>query len=437
MTAELIFVGTELLLGDILNTNAQYLSRRLSALGISVLHQCVIGDNPERLEEVLKTALSRSDLVLTTGGLGPTKDDLTKETAAAVCKKRLVRHEESLDAMRAYFSDKGVAMPKSNEKQADLPEGALVFPNSNGTAPGCAMETDGKWVLLLPGPPREMKAMFELAAVPFLRRFSDGVIVSHSVRTFGIGESAMAERVSDLLDLKNPTVAPYAKNGEALLRVTAKAENEAAAEALIAPVLHEIKDRLCDVIYGVDVSSLEEAAVALLKEKALTVATAESATAGLIAKRLTDIPGASDVFHCGIVSYSNEIKMRLLGVARETLQTQTAVCADTAEQMAFGALRQSGADLAVSVTGLAGPGKDELGRNAGLAFLALTDGASVWTRKVQTGHTEDDCRDYNRTVFASNALHLIYQYAAAFPEKPAGGEPLKTPVSLCPKERIE
>ncbi|MBQ7547026.1 MAG: competence/damage-inducible protein A [Clostridia bacterium] len=424
MTAELIFVGTELLLGDILNTNAQYLSRRLSALGIPVLHQCVIGDNADRLAEALRLALTRSDLVLTTGGLGPTKDDLTKETAAAVCKKRLVRHKESLDAMRAYFSDKGAEMPKSNEKQADLPEGALVFPNSNGTAPGCAMETDGRFVLLLPGPPREMKAMFERSAVPFLRRFSEGVIVSHSVRTFGIGESAMAERVSELLDYKNPTVAPYAKNGEALLRITAKAETEKKAEALIAPVLQTVQDRLCDVIYGVDVSSLEEAVVALLKEKKLTVATAESATAGLIAKRLTDIPGASEVFHCGIVSYADKIKARLLGVERETLQKQTAVCADVAAQMAIGALRQSGAYIAVSVTGLAGPGKDEHGRDAGLAFLALTDGACVWKREVHTGHTEDDCRDYNRTVFASNALHMIYQYAAAFPNKPAGGKPL-------------
>ncbi len=424
MTAELIFVGTELLLGDILNTNAQFLSQQLAALGVSVLHQCVVGDNAARLSEALKLALSRSDLVLTTGGLGPTKDDLTKEVAAEVCGQELELHEESLRAMQRYFSSKGIGMPKSNEKQAFLPKDAVIFPNTNGTAPGCAMETDGKRVLLLPGPPREMKAMFTLSVLPFLRRFSESVLVSHTVRTFGIGESAMAERVSDLLEMENPTVAPYAKNGEALLRVTAKAKNEAAAEALIAPVLADIKNRLGSAVYGVDVSGLEDAAVALLKQKKLTVATAESATAGLIAKRLTDIAGASEVFHCGIVSYSNEIKARLLGVSEETLSAQTAVCKDVAAQMALGALRQSGADIAVSVTGLAGPGKDALDRDAGLAYLALTDGKTVWHKKVCTGHSENDCRDFNRTVFASHALHLIYRYADAFPATPDGGEPL-------------
>ena len=427
MTAELIFVGTELLLGDILNTNAQYLSRQLASLGISVLHQCVVGDNVERLSDALKLALSRSDLVLTTGGLGPTKDDLTKEVAAEVCGLPLELDEDSLAAMQRYFSNKGVPMSKSNEKQAYLPKNAVVFKNTNGTAPGCAMETGGKWILVLPGPPREMKVMFTLSALPFLRRFSDSVLVSHTVRTFGIGESAMAERVRDLLDLSNPTVAPYAKSGEALLRVTAKAADEAAAEALMAPVLADIHTRLQDVIYGTDVESIEDAVVRLLKEKHLTVATAESATAGLIAKRLTDIPGASDVFHCGIVSYSNDIKARLLGVDETVLREQTAVCRDVAEQMALGALRRSGADLAVSVTGLAGPGKDELGRDAGLAHLALTDGKTVWSREVHTGHTEQDCRDYNRTVFASNALHLIYQYAAAYPDTATGGTPLNEP----------
>lgn len=424
MTAELIFVGTELLLGDILNTNAQFLSQQLAAAGISVLHQCIVGDNAERLAEALKLALSRSDLVLTTGGLGPTKDDLTKEVAAEVCGLELELHKESLAAMKRFFASKGLGMPQSNEKQAYLPKGAVVFENTNGTAPGCAMEAGGKWVLLLPGPPREMKTMFTLSALPFLRRFSESVLVSHTVRTFGIGESAMAERVSDLLDHENPTAAPYAKNGEALLRITAKAENEAAAEALLSPVICEIKTRLHDVIYGTDVSGLEDAAVALLKEKHLTVATAESATAGLIAKRLTDIAGASEVFHCGIVSYSNDIKARLLGVSEETLKEQSAVCKDVAAQMALGALRQSNARIAVSITGLAGPGKDDRGRDAGLAHLALTDGETIWHKEVHTGHSEADCRDYNRTVFASHALHLIYRYAAAYPAKPDGGEPL-------------
>lgn len=410
MTCELVFVGTELLLGDILNTNAQYLSRQLAALGISVLHQSVVGDNPERLRQVLETALSRADLVMTTGGLGPTKDDLTKEVCAACFQKKLVLHDESLRRMKAYFAVKGVEMPQTNEKQAWMPEGAVIFANDNGTAPGCAMEKDGKRLILLPGPPREMRAMFQSGALPYLRRFSDGVIVSTEIRTFGIGESAMAQTVSDLLDHENPTVAPYAKSGEAMLRVTAKAQNEAEARALLKPVVGEIVSRLGDKVYGVDVPNLETAVVKRLRQLGLTLAAAESCTAGLIAKRLTDIPGASNVFGCGVVSYRNEIKQKLLGVDPQLIARETAVCEAVAVQMAAGALSQSGADLAVSVTGLAGPGKDERGREPGLAYLALTDGSRTETRTVHTGQTGPDCRDYNRTVFASHALDMVRRY---------------------------
>ena len=410
MTCELVFVGTELLLGDILNTNAQYLSRRLAALGISVLHQSVVGDNPERLRAVLETAFSRADTVLTTGGLGPTKDDLTKEVCADLFQKKLTLHEESLRRMKAYFAVKGVEMPNANEKQAWMPEGALIFENANGTAPGCAMERDGKRLLMLPGPPREMKAMFERSALPYLRQFSDGVIRSREIRTFGIGESAMAQQVSDLLDSENPTVAPYAKSGEAMLRVTAKAKTEAEAEALLAPAVQEIARRLGDRIYGIDVPNLETAVVKRLQLLDLTLATAESATAGLVAKRLTDVPGASAVFGCGIVSYQNEIKQKLLGVDPRVLETETAVCETVAVQMAQGAKAQSGADLAVSVTGLAGPGNDERGREPGLAYLALTDGTRTLTRCVRTGQTGPDCRDFNRTVFASHALDMVRRY---------------------------
>ena len=410
MTCELVFVGTELLLGDILNTNAQYLSRQLAALGISVLHQSVVGDNPGRLREVLETALSRADLVMTTGGLGPTKDDLTKEVCAACFEQKLVLHEESLRRMKAYFDVKDVAMPKTNEKQAWMPEGAVIFENNNGTAPGCAMEKDGKHLIMLPGPPREMKAMFQSGALPYLRQFSDGVIVSAEIRTFGIGESAMAQTVSDLLDSGNPTVAPYAKSGEAMLRVTAKAKSEADARAALAPAVDEIVRRLGDRVYGVDVPNLETAVVKRLQQLGLTLATAESCTAGLIAKRLTDIPGASEVFGCGIVSYQNAIKQKLLGVDPLLIERESAVCEAVAAQMAQGAKAQSGADLAVSVTGLAGPGRDERGREPGLAYLALTDGARTETRTVHTGQTGPDCRDYNRTVFASHALDMVRRY---------------------------
>ena len=412
MTCELVFVGTELLLGDILNTNAQYLSKQLAAIGVNVLHQTVVGDNPDRLRRVLETAFSRADLVLTTGGLGPTKDDLTKEVCAAFFGKPLVLHDESLQRMRAYFSEKGVEMPQTNEKQAWMPAGCVIFENRNGTAPGCAMEQNGKRLVLLPGPPREMKAMYETGVLPYLRPLTNAVIFSREIRTFGIGESAMAQRVSDLLDSENPTVAPYAKEGEAMLRVTAKAATKEAAEQLLQPVIDEILSRLGGVVYGVDVPNLETAVVSLLKEKRMTVATAESCTAGLIAKRLTDVPGASDVFGCGIVSYQNAIKEKLLGVDPAVLAAQTAVCEDVAKQMAAGALRQSGADLAVSITGLAGPGKDELGRDPGLAYLALTDGKQTVTRTVHTGQTGPGCRSYNRTVFSSHVLDMIRRFLA-------------------------
>ncbi len=412
MTCELVFVGTELLLGDILNTNAQYLSKKLAEIGVNVLHQSVVGDNPDRLRDVLETAFSRADLVLTTGGLGPTKDDLTKEVCAAFFEKKLVLHDESLRRMKAYFDEKGVEMPKSNEKQAWMPAGSVIFQNNNGTAPGCAMERNGQRLLLLPGPPREMKAMYETGVLPYLRSLTHAVIFSKEIRTFGIGESSMAQTVGDLLDSENPTVAPYAKEGEAMLRVTAKAKTKETAEELLQPVVNEILSRLGGFVYGVDVPNLETAVVSLLKQKHLCVATAESCTAGLVAKRLTDVPGASAVFGCGIVSYQDDIKEKLLGVDPALIDAQTAVCEDVAKQMAAGVLRQSGADLAVSITGLAGPGKDERGRDPGLAYLALTDGRKTVTRTVHTGQTGPGCRDYNRTVFASHVLDMIRCFLA-------------------------
>ena len=407
MTCEFVFVGTELLLGDILNTNAQYLSKKLAALGFDVLFQTVVGDNPERLESVLKTALSRSDIVITTGGLGPTKDDLTKEICARFFGLELELHEESLKRIYEYFEAKNAPMPKSNEKQAWMPHGAVVFKNDNGTAPGCASEKNGKHIIILPGPPREMHLMFENGALPYLRRFSESVIVSHSVRTFGIGESLMAEKAGELLDMENPTVAPYAKSGEALLRVTAKAKNEEDAEKLISPVVEEIKNRLSSLVYGIDSASIEEAVVSLLKEKKLTLATAESCTGGLISKRITDIPGASEVFGCTIVSYSNEIKESLLGVKREHLQKYGAVSEAVAAEMALGALKKSGASLAVSVTGIAGPSSDNTQKPVGLVYIAVTDGENYRIKELTTGHAEKDCRDYNRTISASVALNEV------------------------------
>lgn len=406
-TCEIISVGTELLLGDILNTDAQFLSQELAKLGLSVLHQSTVGDNHGRLLELLRQATKRSDIIILSGGLGPTPDDITKEVACEFFQKELVLHEESLRRMTAYFTAKNLVMPETNKKQAMLPEDCVVFQNNNGTAPGLAIERDGTHILLLPGPPRELKPMFFESAVPYLRQFSDKVIISHSIRTFGIGESAMAEVVADLLESANPTVAPYAKDGEALLRVTAMADNEAEAEKLCIPMMDSIKARLSDYIYGIDVDCIEEAVVPMLIENNLKLATAESCTGGLIGKRITNVSGASKVFDCGIISYSNEIKHRILGVSEEALNEFGAVSAEVAKQMAKGALKISGADIAVSVTGIAGPSSDGTSKPVGLSYIALADKDNVWVKELNTSRKD---RDYNRFVNSSNALNMVRMY---------------------------
>lgn len=406
-TCEIISVGTELLLGDILNTDAQFLSQELAKLGLSVLHQSTIGDNHRRLYELLELASERSDIIILSGGLGPTPDDITKEVACEFFGKELVLHEESLERMTSYFVKKGIEMPEINKKQAMLPADCVVFRNNNGTAPGLAMEKDGTHILLLPGPPRELKPMFFESAVPYLRRFSDKVIISHNIRTFGIGESAMSEIVTDLLESANPTVAPYAKDGEALLRVTAMADNEEKAEELCKPMIEEIKARLSDYIYGIDCNCIEEAVVTMLKENHLKLATAESCTGGLIGKRITNVSGASEVFECGIIAYANEIKHRILGVSEDALRQYGAVSEEVAKQMAVGALRISGADIAVSVTGIAGPLSDGTLKPVGLSYIALADKDNVWVKEINTGRKD---RGYNRFVNSSNALNMVRMY---------------------------
>lgn len=406
-TCEIISVGTELLLGDILNTDAQFLAQELAKLGFGVMHQSVIGDNHDRLLKALGQAAERSDIIILSGGLGPTPDDITKEVACEFFSKELVLHEESLERMTKYFKNKGLDMPESNKKQAMLPADCVVFENNNGTAPGLGMEKDGKHILLLPGPPRELKPMFKESAVPYLKQFSDKVIISHNIRTFGIGESAMSQEVEDLLDSENPTVAPYAKDGEALLRVTAMADNEEEAEELCAPVIEEIRSRLADYIYGIDCTCIEETVVEMLKERGLKLATAESCTGGLIGKRITNISGASSVFDCGIISYSNEIKHKILGVNEDDLKKYGAVSEQVAKQMATGVLELSGADIAVSVTGIAGPLSDGTNKPVGLSYIALADKDNVWGKELNTGRND---RDYNRYVNASNALNMVRVY---------------------------
>lgn len=404
---ELISVGTEILLGDILNTDAQYLSIELAKLGISVIHQSTVGDNRERLLAQLDEAAKRSDIIILSGGLGPTPDDLTKEVCCEFFGKEMFLHEPTVEKIKKYFSSKGIEMAQNNLKQAMLPKDCVIFPNDNGTAPGMAIEKDGVHILVLPGPPRELKPMFQNCAVPYLMQFSDRIIVSHNIRTFGIGESSMAERVNDLFDARNPTVAPYAKDGEALLRVTAMAMTKEDAESLCEPVIEKIKKRLDAYVYGVDYNCIEEAAVAMLKEHHLKVATAESCTGGLIAKRITDVPGASEVFECGIISYANEIKHKVLGVSEDDLNKYGAVSEPVAKQMAQGALKVSGADIAVSVTGIAGPDSDSTSKPVGLVYIGLADKENVWVREIRTSRRD---RSYNRYVSASNALNMIRLY---------------------------
>ena len=404
MNCELISVGTEILLGDILNTNVQYLSKALACLGIGVTHHSTVGDNRQRLLDTLETAFTRCDAVILTGGLGPTPDDLTKETCAEYFGKELYLDDKILEEIESYFRLKNIVMPESNKKQALVPEGSIVLKNNNGTAPGFIMEKDGKIIVILPGPPKEMVPMYRESVEPYLRNFTNELILSKNIRTFGIGESAMSEMVEDLLEGSNPTVAPYAKSGEALLRVTAKAASEEDAESLMTPVIDEIKSRLGDYIYGIDCASIEEAVAKLLMERQQTVAFAESCTGGLCAKRLTDIPGTSEIFHCGVVSYANDIKMKVLGVKAETIEKHTEVSSECAKEMAEGVRLLADADYGVSITGYAGPGDDE---EVGLIYIGISSKKETRAIKLLTGHKGASCRDYNRHVASSRAFNEL------------------------------
>jgi nicotinamide-nucleotide amidase len=404
MNAELIAVGTEILLGDIVNTDAQVISQGLSELGINVYYQTVVGDNPQRLERAIREAKDRADIIITTGGLGPTLDDLTKETLASVFGKKMELHQPSLDRITEFFRKIGREMTPNNEKQAWLPEGCTVFVNEWGTAPGCGFEADGKHVLMLPGPPRECTPMWEHCAKPYLYPLAGGCIVSHSVRVFGLGESAMEDRLHDLMaTMTNPTIAPYAKTSECFARVTAMAVTEEEAEKLLAPVVDQVVEMLGADVYGVDVDSLEQVVGDGLRERGMTLAVAESCTGGLLSKRITDLPGASDYYLGGVCSYSNDAKMKLLGVQKETLDQFGAVSAQTAEEMAEGAAKTLGADVGVGITGIAGPGGATEGKEVGLVYISVYFKGELITRKTNNSLG----RDRVRNQAASTALDLI------------------------------
>jgi nicotinamide-nucleotide amidase len=400
---EIINVGTELLLGEILNTNAQFLCRELAAMGIGVQRVLTVGDNQLRLRTDFQLALSRSDIVLLTGGLGPTKDDLTKEVVCEALELPLEEDPEQLRLIEAFFAQRSIPFAQSNRKQALVPAGCTVLYNENGTAPGCFIQAGEKCIALLPGPPRELQPMFVQKLAPLLAPYSSGAIVSHHLRTIGLGESRMAELAGTYLDSENPTVAPYAKDGEAYLRVSACAPTKKLAEQLCAPVLEDLQKILGDFTYSID-KELPLVLLERLRDAGKTLAIAESCTGGGIAASLTDLPGASAVFRYGFVTYANEAKVQLLDVSCETLSRFGAVSREVAAEMACGALRASGADLTVAITGIAGPDAAGIDKPAGLIYLCATDGARTEHLKLLTGRAD---RGYNRVYAAKQAMALV------------------------------
>lgn len=383
MKAEIIAVGTEILVGDIVNTNAQFLSRELFNLGIDMYYQTVAGDNLLRLKEAIRLAFDRADMVIFSGGLGPTEDDLTKETVAEYFGVPLLFHEEIKEEIKEYL--KGYAKngyPESNWKQAYIPEGAMVLHNARGTAPGVILEKDGKIAVLLPGPPRELLPMFTEQVVPYLRTKSEFVMESKIVRLFGIGEAKVGEIVSDLMEGGNPTVAPYAKDNEVVLRIAAKGKMKAEAEEMIEVTRKEIERRLGAYIYGYDEETMAKTTAALLMERQLTIAFAESCTAGLVTATLGDIPGVSTVLSESFVTYSNEAKMKYLGVLPETLAAFGAVSKETAQEMAEGICKATNSDVGVSVTGIAGPDGGTPEKPVGLVYVGVSFKGNVTVKKL-------------------------------------------------------
>ncbi len=390
MNAEIICIGTELLLGNIVNTDATDVAQTLSEMGFSVYRYTAVGDNPERLAEVVQAAARRADLLITTGGLGPTLDDLSKQTVAAAFGKKLVRHPECEADIRTYFERLHRPMTPNNLLQAMLPEGCTVLKNDWGTAPGCVFDAEGVKVIMLPGPPRECRAMLRYRVAPYLKGLSGQTIHSRYVHIFGMGESQVESLLHDLMEQSsNPTVAPYAKEGEVMLRITAAASSQAEAETMIEPVAAQIRTVLGPLIYTEEYDSLEQTCLNLLRQADKTLATAESCTGGYIAKRMTDLPGSSAVFVGGVVAYTVPVKEQLLGVPAGLIERCGVVSVEVAAAMAEGVRARLGSSFGIGVTGLAGPDGDGSNRPVGLVYVALSDGNNTWVRAIQqTGERE-------------------------------------------------
>jgi len=373
MTVELVSVGTELLLGNIVNTNARYLAEKCALLGLSMYYQTVVGDNQERLAETVRTALGRADVVILTGGLGPTEDDMTKEVCAEVMGCELAEDAHTRARIESYFRNSIYKeIPDNNWKQAIVPVGAKVLDNDNGTAPGLIIEKNGKIAILLPGPPAELYPLFEQQVYPYLQGRQPEVIRSQMVKICGMGESQVEDKLLDLIDRQtNPTIATYAKTGEVHIRVTARAASEEEAKKLVKPVVKEIKSRFGDFVYSTkEDETLEESVVKLLTKYELTVTTAESCTGGLLAGRLVNVPGASEVFREGFITYSNKAKRKYLDVSKSTLKKYGAVSEQTAREMAKGGVFASDSDICIAVTGIAGPDGGSEEKPVGLVYIS-------------------------------------------------------------------
>ena len=372
MNGEIICIGTELLLGDVLNSNSQYLSKELSTLGINLFYHSVVGDNSERLKQTILTALKRSDIIITTGGLGPTQDDLTKETISKLLNLPLELHKPSYKHIKDYFKNDSCKMTTNNIKQAYIPMGSIVIPNNNGTAPGIIIKKNDKIIILLPGPPKELTPMFEKYIIPYLSQKEKKNFYSRYYRVVGIGESALEDVLMDIIDKQeNPTLATYAGNCEVLLRLTADAINQQKADEILQPYEDLIYSRVGEHIYGDKKDTLEQVTANLLIKHNITFSIAESCTGGLIASRLTSVPNVSKIFHSGIVCYSNDAKENIVGVSPETLSQKGAVSDEVAEELCRGLYDKTHTDIVMSITGIAGPDGGTKDKPVGLVYIGL------------------------------------------------------------------
>ncbi len=412
MTVEIIAVGTEILLGNIVNTNAAYLAEKCAGLGLSCYHQDVVGDNEERLMETIRLALTRADIILLSGGLGPTQDDLTKEAAAKVMGKELYLHEPSREAIRQFFAERNLEITENNWKQAMVPEGAVVVENPGGTAPGIIIAENGKHVVLMPGPPGELIPMFEKSIMPYLAGLTSGVIYSQTVKICGVGESKAESMVEDLVSAQNnPTIATYAKTGEVHLRVTATAPDEKEAKKLVKPMVKELKGRFGNHVYTTDSEvTLEKAVVDLLAANKLTACTVESCTGGMLSARLINVPGVSEVFKSGYVTYSNKSKRKLLGIKKNNLMKHGAVSEQIARDMAKTAAVLARTDVSVSTTGIAGPDGGTPEKPVGLVYIACNVCGRTTVKECRFHGSREKIRESTVSAALSLMRECILQY---------------------------